>query len=365
LAERNSTFYGNLIFYYATFTPVYTTKKIIMNQNFNYSQSPEPHIKRTKDIIKKYPQIRELMGRNSSTMFYIVGIVCLQIGLAMSLSGMSWWVVLLVAYVIGAFANHALFTLIHECSHNLVFKNRTANMWAGIICDLPNVFPSSVQFRKYHLKHHAFQGHYDIDADIPSVWEAKLIGNSFLGKAIWLLFFPLFQLTRPPRLREVEFSGRWVWIDVVVVLIFDIALFYYFGVMPILYLMASFFFSVGLHPLGGRWIQEHFLMEGEQETFSYYGPLNKLTFNVGYHNEHHDFSYVPWNRLPEIRKIAPEFYDTLKYHTSWSKLVWRFLTDKEISLFSRTVRVNKGNVQSTPDSEKDYFDQIKVKEAQV
>src|SRR5207245_7373140 len=56
-----------------------------------------------------------------------------------------------------------------------------------------------------------------------------------------------------------------------------------------------------------RWIQRHYMTaEGEQETFSYYGPLNRVAFNVGYHNEHHDFPSVPWNRLPEIRAIAPE-----------------------------------------------------------
>jgi sphingolipid delta-4 desaturase len=333
-----------------------------MRTSFNFSESPEPHIKRTKEIIKKYPEIKKLMGRNPNTFLYIFGIVILQLGIAVVLRDQSWWVILLAAYAIGAFANHALFVLIHECTHNMVFQSRIANMWAGILCDLPNVLPSSVQFRKYHLKHHAFQGHYDIDGDIPSVWEAKLIGNSFFGKAIWLLLFPIFQLTRPPRLREIQFSSLWVWIDLVVVLAFDIVLIYFFGIMPILYLTSSFFFSVGLHPLGGRWIQEHYLVDGDQETYSYYGWLNKLAFNVGYHNEHHDFSYVPWNKLPEIKRIAPEFYDNLTYHTSWGKLVWKFLTDKELSLFSRTIRENKGNVATTRDAESDYHEQIRVKE---
>ncbi|HMT00137.1 MAG TPA: fatty acid desaturase [Saprospiraceae bacterium] len=334
-------------------------------KEFLVSQDAEPHIGRTREIIKKYPQIKELMGRNPMTFAYIVGVVSLQLVLAYVSSGLAWYWVLLMAYAVGAFANHALFTLIHECAHNMVFKSRVANLWAGILCDIPNGFPSSVQFRKYHLKHHAFQGHYDIDADIPSVWEAKLIGNSFVGKAIWLLFFPIFQLTRPPRLKEVEFNSLWMWIDLFVVLAVDVLLFYFFGLNALLYLMASFFFSVGLHPLGGRWIQEHYLVAAPQETYSYYGPLNILAFNVGYHNEHHDFSYIPWNKLPEIKAIAPEFYDNLVSHTSWSSLVWKFLTDKNMSLYSRTIRENKGGINVTRDSESDFTEGIRIKESQT
>jgi len=330
--------------------------------SFQYSEAAEPHIGRTREIIKKYPEIKNLMGRNPYTFLYILGIVGMQITVAILLHNQPWWAALLVAFALGAFANHALFVLIHECTHNLVFKNRTLNMWAGILCDLPNALPSSVQFRKYHLKHHAFQGHYDLDADLPSVWEAKLIGNSFLGKAIWLLLYPIFQLTRPPRLKEIEFNSVWVWIDMAVVFGFNIALVYFFGWIPLVYLIASFFFSVGLHPLGGRWIQEHYLVAGPQETYSYYGPLNKLAFNVGYHNEHHDFSYIPWNNLPKIRAIAPEFYDTLTYHTSWSGLVWRFLTDPELSLFSRTVRDDRGGIKLSGKTEQDFIEGISIKE---
>ena len=333
--------------------------------DYNHSDLAEPHIHRTKEILKKYPQIKKLMGRNINTIFYIVAIVAAQIGLSYLLKDVAWYWVAAAAWGIGAFANHALFVLIHECTHNMVFQSRVANLWAGILCDLPNAFPSSVGFRKYHLKHHAFQGHYDLDADLPSRWEAKMIGNSFIGKSIWLLLFPIFQALRPPRLKEIQFSNIWIWVNLITVVAFDAAIVYFWGWMPLLYLTLSFFFSVGLHPLGGRWIQEHYLVKAPQETYSYYGPLNKLAFNVGFHNEHHDFSYVPWNNLPKIREIAPEYYNTLHYHTSWSKLTWQFLTDGDLSLFSRTLRNDRGGLNVSGGDESDFFDGMSKKEELV
>jgi sphingolipid delta-4 desaturase len=101
-------------------------------------------------------------------------------------------------------------------------------------------------------------------------------------------------------------------------------------------------------------VQEHYLtLSKEQETYSYYGVLNSVSFNVGYHNEHHDFPSVPWNRLPLIRKKASGFYNSLFYHKSWTILWLRFLFDKEISLFSRIIRKDRAKVpltdESTPD----------------
>jgi len=313
--------------------------------DFTYSRVSEPHRERTKTILRRHPEIRQLIGKNPTTFFYTLGIVAVQIGLAYVLREQSWWLILGVAYLVGAFADHALFVVIHECAHNLVFKRKLPNVLTGMIANLPQVIPSSVSFQYYHLKHHAFQGVYELDADLPHRWEAKLVGNSFLGKALWLLFYPVFQGLRPHRLKEIVFIDRWILLNWLVQFSFDALVWIYIGPKAMAYLALSLFFSVGLHPLGARWIQRHYLTDdGEQETFSYYGGLNKLAFNVGFHNEHHDFPSVPWNNLPRVKQIVPEVYDNLAAHQSWTRLLFRFLFDPHISLYSRIVRSDRGQV---------------------
>ncbi|MCK7517294.1 MAG: fatty acid desaturase [Ignavibacteriales bacterium] len=252
---------------------------------------------------------------------------------------------LIVAFLVGAFANHACYVLIHEAAHNLIFKNRPMNYISGILADIPNVLPSSVSFRSYHLKHHSFQGDYYLDADLASKWEAKIIGNSFFGKALWEILFPVFQAIRTPRLKEIQFMNMWTIINWIVVFGVDALVIIFFGWNSFLYLVFSFFFSIGFHPLGARWIQEHFLVAPPQETYSYYGPLNiQLHLNVGYHNEHHDFPSIPWSNLPKVKATAPEFYDNLVYHKSWTKLWLKFLFDPNLSLYSRMIRDNRGGL---------------------
>ena len=316
----------------------------INKNDFIYSDTPEPHKSRTKEILKKYPEIRELIGRNPLSFVILLFVVGMQITIAVLLRDQAWWLALIIAYLVGAFANHCLFVLVHEAAHNLIFKRKSLNILSGIIADLPNVVPSSVSFRSYHLKHHSFQGNYNLDADLASRWEAKLIGSSFLGKVFWELFFPVFQGLRPPRLKEIKFMNGWTAFNMIVVFTFDAVVIFYFGLVPFLYLVFSFFFSIGFHPLGARWIQEHYIINPPQETYSYYGPLNIVALNVGFHNEHHDFPSIPWNKLPEIKKTAPEWYDSLVFHKSWFRLWLRFIFDSKISLFTRITRENRGGV---------------------
>ena len=312
-----------------------------MTGAFFVSADDQPHPARTLAILKTHPEIRGLIGRNPWTALVMAGVVGFQIAIAIAMGRLGldyWWAALLTAYCAGAFANHCLYVVVHDATHRLIFRSQAANYLVAILADLPNLIPGAIGFSICHLAHHAHQGDYSADADLAGAWEARLIGNRWYAKALWLLFFPLFQITRPMRLKDISVLTRWSFFSLAACAAFDIAVFRLFGANAIVYLGASMLFSIGLHPLGSRWIQEHFTLDPAQETGSYYGILNRLALNVGYHNEHHDFPSVPWNRLPAIRKLAPEFYNALTPSACWSRLWLRFICDPRYSLYSRVLR---------------------------
>jgi sphingolipid delta-4 desaturase len=81
---------------------------------------------------------------------------------------------------------------------------------------------------------------------------------------------------------------------------FDAVLVYFSGWKALVYLVLSTFLGGGMHPVAGHFIAEHYVFMKGQETYSYYGPLNLLTWNVGYHVEHHDFPRVPGCKLYRV-----------------------------------------------------------------
>ncbi len=331
-------------------------------ETFRFSTGPEPHRGRTREIMIKHPQVKNLIGKNPLTFLAICGLVAAMTFGAYLVHDTSWWIVLAAAYLGGAFLNHALFVMIHECTHHLLFKKKPLNLAAAILANLPHIFPSAISFVRYHIKHHAFQGVHELDGDLPDYWEAKLISHSTLGKAVWLLFFPVFQAIRVIRLKEIKPVDGWIVANWIVQIAFNVAIWMLWGPKAFFFLLLSFFFSVGLHPLGARWIQEHYLtLDEKQETYSYYGPLNAVAFNVGFHNEHHDFPSIPWNKLPDLKKTAPEYYDSLKAHYSWTKLFLRFLFDKNISLYMRILRNERNKVALSDESRPDVEMVVGVK----
>ena len=65
--------------------------------DFQHSSTEEPHIQRTKDIIRKYPEIKKLMGKNPNTFWWALLLVLGQVGIAFLLRDQAWWIVLIVA----------------------------------------------------------------------------------------------------------------------------------------------------------------------------------------------------------------------------------------------------------------------------
>ncbi|PYL60906.1 MAG: fatty acid desaturase, partial [Verrucomicrobia bacterium] len=88
-----------------------------MQAAFYQSESDQPHPGRARAIIKAHPAVRELMVRNPWTALIAVSIVGLQTAIAYGMGtwGFSyWWLSLLLAFCIGAFANHANYVIIHD-----------------------------------------------------------------------------------------------------------------------------------------------------------------------------------------------------------------------------------------------------------
>lgn len=305
--------------------------------DFTYTDAPQVHLAQRRELLRRHPEIRQLAGPSSITALVIVGLVSTQLAFAWLASEIGWGWMVLLAYVGGATVSHALYVMIHECTHDLAWKSQRGNRVLGLLCDVPLGFPSFSAFRVHHLLHHRYMGEAVMDPDVVSLREARLVGNSWWRKTIWMLFFSVSQAMRPLKTEGNAFWDRWAFANVVLVVAVNVAVVLLLGPIALVFLMLSTFFALGLHPLGGRWLQEHYLTKAGQETYSYYGPANLVAFNVGYHNEHHDFMNVAWHRLPQVRELGRDYYDELASYRSWTGVLLRFLFDPRMSAYSRLI----------------------------
>ena len=117
-----------------------------MAQDFTYVTYPQPHIERGRRIVAAHPQVRALAGPLPATALWITTLVASQLALSIALRHSAWYVWLPIAYVVGATIDHALWVLIHDCCHHLVFKWRPANRIMALVANLPLVFPSAMSF---------------------------------------------------------------------------------------------------------------------------------------------------------------------------------------------------------------------------
>merc|ERR1712217_90208 len=176
------------------------------------------------------------MGFEWRTKYIVVATVGLQVSMAWLTLNWSWAWYLLAIYVVGATANHSLFLAIHELSHNLGAKTISQNKCITMAANCPIGIAYCITFKPYHMEHHRCQGVDEVDTDVPTWLEAKLItGTTFgyidhtLRKAIFM-FCQIFAYALRPCLTKPEVVpfGGWLALNWAVQLAFDGLMVYLF-----------------------------------------------------------------------------------------------------------------------------------------
>ncbi|CAG8487974.1 2882_t:CDS:2 [Dentiscutata heterogama] len=295
---------------------------VCLTKDFANDNLDEPHLKRRTTILSQYPEIERLYGYDFSTAIIAIVSTMVQVLATYAFSHLlvDWnWTIFFFSFVIGGSMTQIYSAVIHETAHCLAASTEMQNRILGLIANIAIPIPIAMSFRRYHLEHHAFLGVNGIDLDLPLKWEREIISA----------------MLKSPQ--------PWEYINFVFTFLMDILIYHYCGYRGLLYLFMSLWFGFSIHPAAARFIQEHYTFDDGQETYSYYGNLNKIFMNIGYHNEHHDFPQIPWTRLPEVHNIATEYYDNLAYHTSWFMVHWNFISQKQFGPQCRVTRSLKAH----------------------
>lgn len=309
---------------------------------FRAAPYPDPSPGRAQRILAAHPEVRALIGPAPSSFVWLLGLLAVQLATAGALAGAPWWLVVVVAYTLGAVLTTGLFSMIHEASHGVIFRRRTANRLVAFLANLGTVLPAAESFMRYHIDHHTRLGVVDEDVSIPATFEARWVGRSPWRKLLWVAAYPvIYPLRFLGSGASAGFTDRWMIANIASVVAFDLVVLDVWGVRALAYLALSFLFAFGLHPFSAMNMQEHGDARAGQDSYSYYGPANLITFNAGYHLEHHDFPRVPWLRRPRLRRIAPEFYRDQFSYRSWTRLLIQFIIDPRWDLWRRSVRPSR------------------------
>jgi sphingolipid delta-4 desaturase len=295
------------------------------------------HLRRHRAILHDHARVKELFGPDPSSAVWTSVLAAAQMTLALLVAHGRAWVLVAVAVTVGAVVAHALGVLIHEASHNLVFRRGWMNKVIAIVANVPHGAPAAIEFRHQHMLHHKYLGDAadpgGRDTQAPTRKEVEIVGHSTLAKILSFTFGRFFYKARPANAVPHD---RWFWSNVAACVAVDLALVAFAGWRPLVYLLLSSLVAFGPHVMGARRVAEHLTLRPGQPTNSYYGALNLVSFDVGYHVEHHDFPAIPWRRLRRLHAAAPERYRDLAAIRSWSLLMAAYFFDSRYGVAQYT-----------------------------
>lgn len=330
------------------------------------SPSAKWHIQRRKEIIAAHPEVKGIKKYNPYALITIILIPVIHFSCAYASQYLSILEIFFLAWFVGGLCVFAQFNNSHEICHGLVHPKIKGRLreWLLHFASLPSIAAGTYTlFRWGHLPHHSLLGTESFDeaknfltAEAPDielltdVYYYELTHHSdenpkpllpfvFKHRPLRLFFtvvvFPVVlpfmdAVLVPITMLFAYFKGFFVeqsknyrkkvhsiLIQLILVWSLMIILFLIAGPLAILYLFLSgvsgrglFFhpgllFAISTHKTWGD--KNNF-----QPTTSTYGWLPTLVLmKINYHVEHHDFPDIPRRYLPQLKKLAPEFYDNL------------------------------------------------------
>jgi fatty acid desaturase len=202
--------------------------------------------------------------------------------------------------------------LMHESNHNLLFRNKFLNRWAGLVCGLPSLI-SVTAYRTLHLAHHANTGTPkdpdNMENSVPKALPMVLFFYLFLliGAYLYLGHLVKTSLT----LADAR-SRRKILVEYALILATFTALFWLlpFQVMLHVWLIPLL---IAAQLTNVRGLAEHGLATSdnvftETRTVRSNRFVSFMMNNLNYHLDHHLFPGVPWYNLPKLHAILREEY---------------------------------------------------------
>lgn len=326
----------------------------VTSKPLNSSLDYQSHIERRRNILKKYPEIKNYFGNYPQSMIFIIVLVILQWSIAWLVKDLPWWMVGLISLFIGQFVIYSLSTLAHEAFHNLIFRGRVGTVLSLLMIELgAPVFGNTIKYISIHTSHHLHLNEDEKDYELRNKNKTEFL-SSHLGWRVWQAFLHLLpggssvletifdyilerRISSPDYRLKVFAYGFIVWFlkeirstykQVVLSILFIATSFgvyalawYFIGPKASLYFFWSFSLTIGNWGVGpqGHSICAHNLYQKGKTYSSYNLWSNFLFFNRGYHDEHHTFPNVPWVHLPKIKQIAPEYFtnDAVYSYFDW------------------------------------------------
>lgn len=307
------------------------------------SSDSQWHVERSKQILKNHPEIKNYFGNYPLSVVYILFLVVLQWSVAWLVRDLSWWIVGLVALLVGQFILHSLSVFIHEAAHNLIIKGKIGSNISLFLIELGSLsFGKSLTYISKHGKsHHMHLNDYLQDYE----WWDRQQAEFTSSKPWWRFLETLVHLI-PGGVVVTEFIVDWLIPadarqcpsfkkspSLNLLLITTSFMLYalawrMFSWQASLYLLWSLTLMVGNWGITfkGQSICEHHIYQ-EGKTYSTYSWTNIVFFNTGYHDEHHTFPNIPWIYLPKVKQIAPEYFTNENPH---SYFYWWWIWAKSV-----------------------------------